>query len=598
MPDRPASEGAALSPGAGQTPPTPRPKFRWRSFLGRWSKRIGIFLGIFLFLFGILVLFAEHKTSKPEFCGSCHIMETYYSTWHSDVHGGKLDIACVECHYAPGERNTLTAKLRGLSQVASYVSGRYGQSRPRAHVDNRSCLTSRCHGDLRFMDKELKLGTVTFTHAKHLQHDAEKQEKTQVEMGKLTEVLRPLLGDTRFKELSEVASETGPAKQRRNRMKELVKGWGVPVKDDQLSDLTQLNHREVRLAQLKDLQCTNCHSYVAPEHQVRKEGVEPRHFTTKTTACYTCHFNNEGFNSGTASCLLCHTLPTKEITIHEKTTSDVGKALKTPELAEKPVRMDHRMILERKVQCISCHADVTTQNPPVTRRDCERCHDRAEYFKDWKEPLSLTLAQKYHEAHVPEQRAKCIDCHAEIQHHLVRGKTDSGQPNFLKTVLSDCVQCHRNPHIEQLELLSGQGGVGVPKGDPNMMFGMRTNCLGCHVEEGATKSGGVALQGTLSGCVSCHGDRHSKTFEQWKQGVKVYLMDAEEAYEKARGQFEKAKDLKPETRTQLEGLLRGMKADLMLVKRGNGVHNVMYSLELLESITKRSQRVVALLTAK
>ena len=57
-------------------------------------------------------------------------MVPYYETWQADLHGGKLDIACVECHYAPGERTTLKAKFRGLSQVASYFSGRYGARAP------------------------------------------------------------------------------------------------------------------------------------------------------------------------------------------------------------------------------------------------------------------------------------------------------------------------------------------------------------------------------------------------------------------------------------------------------------------------------------
>ena len=60
---------------------------------------------------------AEYKTSQPQFCSSCHIMEPYYETWEADVHGAKLEVACVDCHYAPGERTTLKAKFRGLSQV-------------------------------------------------------------------------------------------------------------------------------------------------------------------------------------------------------------------------------------------------------------------------------------------------------------------------------------------------------------------------------------------------------------------------------------------------------------------------------------------------
>src|SRR5581483_7924969 len=138
----------------------------------------------------------------------------YYDSWKGDFHGSKLEVACVECHYAPGERTTVMAKLRGLSQVASYVSGRYGAARPRAHVDNLSCLTSKCHGDLKFMDKELSLGTVKFTHAKHLQFDDKKKETARRDLQDLTRTLREQLGEERLAELEEVARQAVPAKTR------------------------------------------------------------------------------------------------------------------------------------------------------------------------------------------------------------------------------------------------------------------------------------------------------------------------------------------------------------------------------------------------
>src|SRR5262245_44229012 len=156
------------------TPVQPRPA--WPRFK-RWSIRVAIVLAVLAVLSMSLIGYAEHRTSQPQFCASCHIMEPYYGSWQADLHGGKLDIACVECHYAPGERTTLNAKLRGLSQVASYVSGRYGATRPRAHVSNDSCLTSKCHGDLKFMDKPIQLGTVEFTHAKHLKRSNDDEQR-------------------------------------------------------------------------------------------------------------------------------------------------------------------------------------------------------------------------------------------------------------------------------------------------------------------------------------------------------------------------------------------------------------------------------------
>jgi hypothetical protein len=162
--------------------------------------------------------------------------------------------------------------------------------------------------------------------------------------------------------------------------------------------------------------------------------------------------------------------------------------------------------------------------------------------------------------------------------------------------MANCQQCHPNHHAEQIQLLSGMGGLGVPKSDPNLMFGSRTNCFGCHIEQATTEHAGVAFRGSVSGCVACHGDKHAETFEKWKLGLKITLLDAEEAYANARRALEGADKAKPENRRKATELLSAAQADLRLVKRGNGVHNVAYSIELLDSVTRRCQQAIALLS--
>jgi len=606
MPDKSHSESSPPPPGAGQPlPPAVPPKSKWRRFVYRWLKRLAIVAVVLILLSASLLVTAEHQTSKPQFCGSCHIMEPYYATWQADLHGGKLDVACVDCHYAPGQRNTINSQLRGLSQVASYFSGRYGSSRPRAHVDNRSCMTSKCHGDMGFMDKEIAIGTVTFVHAKHLQLSDQKLAATQQQLEQTTQMLRPLLGDKHFAEIDEIAHQAIPAGEQLDRMQTLGSGWQAKAAKDQLAKYAQLLQQQVRVNQLRDLQCTNCHSYGAPESQARNEKgpalagkkTSAHHFSVKKSSCYTCHFSNQSFNTGTGTCLLCHTLPTREIMVHKELTAKESTQLNTPELSKKSIRMDHRTILERKVACISCHADVAMENSLVTRRDCERCHDQPEYFKNWEQPITLDRVTEYHALHVPEQRAKCLDCHSEIHHQLVpMGALGAkNEPGFLSSVIANCANCHPNQHLEQLELLSGVGGVGVPKSDPNLMFGSRTNCLGCHTDHTVGSRGGEVVRGNVNGCIACHGDRYKDTFKKWQQGLELSLTDAGEAYEKASKALDKAKDITPEGRTKVTTLLAGARADLQLVKTGNGVHNVMYSMELLDSVTRRCQQVMTAL---
>ena len=98
--------------------------------------------------------------------------------------------------------------------------------------------------------------------------------------------------------------------------------------------------------------------------------------------------------------------------------------------------------------------------------------------------------------------------------------------------------------------------------------------------------------------MACHGDRHSETFEKWKLGIELTMSDAESAYENARQMLEEAEDLDDETRRQASDLLSAAQADLRLVKRGNGLHNVTYAMELLDSVTRRCQEAMALLAGE
>jgi nitrate/TMAO reductase-like tetraheme cytochrome c subunit len=565
------------------------------SFVKRWWRRLGVVLLVLIVVGAALLGGAEYHTSQPNFCGSCHIMEPYYASWKEDIHGGKLDVACVDCHYAPGERTTINAKLRGLSQVASYFSGRYGATRPRAHVSNDSCMTAKCHGDQRFMDKPIDLGTVRFVHATHLQLDDASQESIQKELDDLSKSLRTAVGEERFEKLQAAAIESGPHEARVDKLASLAGGAELEVERSALEKFSQLNHRRVRTAQLADIQCTNCHSY-SSERNARDGGSPAHHFSVNTTACYTCHFNNEGFNTGTNTCLMCHKqLPAGEIIVHKELSAAEGQKLQSPELTAKTVKMNHQAILERKVNCASCHADVAIEDSQVTQRDCQRCHDQPSYFDQWKEPFTLDLVTHYHKIHVPQQRAKCLDCHSVIHHQLIREQP--GEPTgFLSSVMSNCTHCHPNHHQQQLELLSGVGSASVPHSAPNLMFGSRTNCLGCHTQLTSDGHSGDVLRATLNGCIACHGDRHTETFEKWKMGLELVQTDAEQALAGAQKMLQESQSVPAETRQKVTELLSAAQADFQLVKRGKGLHNVTYAMEVLDSVTERAQQATALLS--
>jgi hypothetical protein len=446
------------------------------------------------------------------------------------------------------------------------------------------------------MNEPIQIGSVEFTHAKHLARSAEQEKPNKDRLAELERTLKQLVGEERFQELNAIAQEAGPAKQRYDRLSALPSQWNVDIERGALIEFSQLHHRKVRVDQLLNLQCTNCHAYHSG-HESGDAAKPQHHFSVDTSTCFTCHFNNEGFNTGTNRCLLCHDPPQQEIVVHEALSPDAGEKLQAPELAAAPIKMNHADIMAKNVDCLACHADVARGDATVSRRDCERCHDQPRFFEDWKEPFTLEQVTKYHEAHIHQQRAKCLDCHSEIKHSLIRGE-GARDPAFLASAMSDCSHCHTNPHVEQLKLLTGQGGQGVPTSDPNPMFGARTNCFGCHTESSAHAESEAAMRGAAQTCVACHAERYADQFEKWKAGVELTLADAEQSFDEARKLFDEKTAASAEARQKASELLKVAEADLRLVKAGNGVHNVTYALELLDSVTAHSQQAADALSAE
>src|SRR5450756_2020564 len=108
-------------------------------------KRIMMIIGIgaaIIIAVSVAIFFAAEKyTSRPEFCGlRCHTMINAYETWKKDKHkmGShskiKRNVACVECHFAPGEKATPRGKFRSLGQLFSYLATKDKEVRKRAVV--------------------------------------------------------------------------------------------------------------------------------------------------------------------------------------------------------------------------------------------------------------------------------------------------------------------------------------------------------------------------------------------------------------------------------------------------------------------------------
>lgn len=540
---------------------------------------------------------AEYYTAQPDFCASCHVMEPYYQSWAHDVHGEKMGIRCVDCHYAPGEKYTITAKFKGLSQAASYFSGRYGTSRPRAHVKNESCLRSDCHGGQTYMSKPLLIGerrtemrlvgerevqierapTVQFYHEKHLRVD-DRLTATQRDLENMAKRLEEAFpGD--FAKIRLIATSVAPAEERERSMRELMQQIddGVHVAD--AFSFMELEHRLVRLKQLAGLNCAACHSY---------DPTGEDHLAVDRQTCYTCHFTHETFNRRTGDCLSCHEPPTRQIVVHA-TTSATQQA---------PVLMNHQDIVARGIDCASCHLDVVRGDSAVSARECTHCHDQEHFLADFEKRTTETVAE-YHAIHVAKQRARCVDCHRAIRHELVDPEqVATASSGFLEPVLSDCRHCHPNHHSEQVALLQGVGGEGVHRAMPNAMFGSRLNCRACHTQPGSDFKGAPLVEATGQTCVACHGEDYRSLFDQWVHEIAEYQRQAEEALARVTARVDQIRAAGGDVPAGVDEAVAEAAHNIALVRGGNGIHNKNYSLQLLDLAVRSLDEAMAKMTPR
>jgi nitrate/TMAO reductase-like tetraheme cytochrome c subunit len=571
------------SPGGPSTPPPKRHKW----YRLKW---VGVGLFIFVICFGAMMAGAEYYTARPQFCGTCHIMGPYYESWHNDPHSAPaVSARCVDCHYAPGEQHTIHAKFRGLSQVTSYFSGRYGASRPKAHVNDASCLTSKCHGDGKYEDTPLKMRNVTFVHSKHLSPEGKIAVEKRKEIERLRSKLSGSLGP-RLDELDALARPIEAAPERDKRLTAwLADQQLLPYRDDVLA-YAEMLHVEVRLRQLAGLKCASCHQFNTALNT---------HFAVSKTTCYTCHFINEPFNANSGRCLACHEPPTGNVAIHAgdkpgmvTTTGPAGV-----------ITMNHATIIANNVNCSSCHSDLIHGTGVVTRRDCQNCHDQAKYLRDF-DNLTTAVVEEYHRTHAAEQRARCNDCHQMIEHKLMPVAQPSDAAGLLAPVRQDCQHCHPDHHREQVELLLGRGGFVEGAGAmPNPMTGSRANCQACHTKEGADPKDEAVIKGTLDSCRGCHSMEYEQLFRQWQESIASRLQEGQTLLANVEQRLGPAATQAPGAATQpamdeAHRLLERARRNIHLVRSANGIHNRNYALMLLDQAVSDLDRAGKLATSR
>ena len=83
-------------------------------------------------------------SSSPMLCNSCHIMKPYVAAWRTSKHN---KVACVQCHYPPGLRDTIWVKYQALSQVVKWATQTYS-SKPFAEIEDATGYRLTVNGSL------------------------------------------------------------------------------------------------------------------------------------------------------------------------------------------------------------------------------------------------------------------------------------------------------------------------------------------------------------------------------------------------------------------------------------------------------------------
>ncbi len=305
------------------------------------------------------------------------------------------------------------------------------------------------------------------------------------------------------------------------------------------------------------LHCDSCHQHLSAG----------KHLEVPKEACFLCHFMNTEFNQDRGKCSLCHTIPTKSLQRQKKDVKE----------GEKPVT--HQSMAEAKVDCQSCHYELVHGNGEIKEEECVNCHNTPKIL------VNADDMELLHQKHIREQNAGCFDCHRPIRHEQI---------DFLDPVREACFVCHPNHHNYQKLLLLGkeqQGAMTVP----GLMYDVKTNCIGCHIEKQFIK-GEKVLHGSAEACVACHTEKHYGMLEVWKDRIKEELKYALEIEKDAEQAIMAAADkMSMEKLNKAKGMLRKGQKNLRLVEYGGGVHNYKYSIVLLDSAMNNFEDLIDLL---
>lgn len=361
------------------------------------SKRAIIIFLVFLVIIAVSgILTAEYYTSRPSFCGSCHIMHKPYNSWKKSEH---RNVACVDCHYAPGEHHTIKAKFKGLSQSLSYFATGENEVRRKAWIKDISCMTSKCHPDHQNQEKKIKYTEkIVYIHKTHFDKKIEGQEMhcntchLHVSADKHFEVPKTACFLCHFKN-----TEFNKGRAKCSLCHEIPTKSLQSQKDASNADEKPITHKSLEEAKVP---CRSCHyELIQGDGEIKEEG-----------------------------CMNCHDTP-----------EELGKFADM-----KLMHQEH--VAKHKANCFDCHRPIQHKKieflDPV-RESCFVCHpDHHRYQK-----LLIVGDKRKNVASIPalmyNVKTNCIGCH-------VKEEVKDGE-KVMHGSAQACVDCHTPKHDKMVQ---------------------------------------------------------------------------------------------------------------------------------------------------
>ena len=264
-----------------------------------------------------------------------------------------------------------------------------------------------------------------------------------------------------------------------------------------------------------DSKCLACHDEIDQLISNRRGYHASK--DVKSKACIDCHsdhhglkfdmvrFDEENFN---------HSLTGYELEgEHERI--ECKSCHKSENIKDAELRRRQDSYLGLQIDCLSCHDDF---HQGSLSKDCVTCHDY-ERFR----PASLF---DHEDTVYPLQGAhknvECISCHKE---NTRNGMT---YQSFSDLKFTDCVDCHRDPHNDNLQAVSCNRCHSVQSfsaerysrhfNHQSTDFELKgkhrqVSCFDCHVQTSNPKTVFQAELGIAQNqCAQCHGDVHESKF--------------------------------------------------------------------------------------